>query len=116
MLTYHCFWTQGDAGFYVYLDTLDGEVALWDVDKDDYTSFDSAGEFYAWLRKECDELKVFPVPCVIDAPDHVVSLTDDRHQKYKDFVKSLGWPVQDGSKWTRDDAMKELQRVWPECR
>lgn len=38
MLTYRCFWTQGDAGFYVYLDTLDGEVAIWDVDQDDYAS------------------------------------------------------------------------------
>lgn len=66
------------------------------------------------MRKEYDELKVFPVPGITDAPDNVIPLTRDHHQKYKDFVRSLGWPLGDGSKWTRDEAMKELQRVWPE--
>jgi hypothetical protein len=39
-----------DAGCYIFLDTLDGEVAIWDVDEDCYASFDSTGGFYAWLR------------------------------------------------------------------
>jgi hypothetical protein len=42
-----------------------------------------------------------------------LSLTNERHQDYKDFIRSLGWPLGDGSKWARDEAMKELQRVWP---
>jgi hypothetical protein len=79
----------------------------------DYLSFDSAGEFYAWLRKQYEELEVFPVPGLTGGPDQVIFLTEDRHQGYKDFVKSLGWPLADGSEWKRDEAMKELQRVCP---
>ena len=82
--------------------------------QDDYLSFESAGEFYAWLRKQYDELEIFPAPGITDAPDNVISLARDGHEKYKEFVKSLGWPPGEGSKWKRDEAMKELQRVWPE--
>jgi hypothetical protein len=89
---------------------------MWDVMQDDYLSFESAGEFYAWLRKQYDELEIFPVPGWSGPPDNVMSLTNEHHQDYKDFVKSLGWPLGDGSKWARDQAMKELQRVWPEYR
>jgi hypothetical protein len=89
-------------------------VAIWDVMQSDYESFESAGVFYAWLRKQYDELEIFAVPGWRGPPDHVMSLANKRDQEYKDFVRSLGWPPGDGSKWARDEAMKELQRVWPE--
>jgi hypothetical protein len=76
--------------------------------------FDSAGEFYMWLRKKYEELEIFPVPGMTGGPDHVIPLTDASHQSYKDFVRSLGWPLGDGSQWKRDEAMKELQRVYPD--
>jgi hypothetical protein len=85
---------------------------VWDFDEIDYLSFDGTGEFYAWLRKQFEELKIFPVPGLTGGPDHVVPMTEDRHQGYKDFIKSLGWPLADGSEWKRDEAMKELQRVY----
>jgi hypothetical protein len=81
---------------------------------DDYSSFDSAGQFYAWLRKKYEDLEVFPVSGLNGQLDPVMFLTKDRHQGYKDFVRSLGWPVVDGSGWKRDEAMKELQRVYPD--
>jgi hypothetical protein len=76
--------------------------------------FDSAGEFYMWLRKKYEELEIFPVPGMTGGPDHVIPLTDASHQSYKDFFRSLGWPLGDGSQWKRDEAMKELQRVYPD--
>lgn len=104
-----------DAGCYIFLDTLDGEVAIWDVGEDGYASFDSAGEFYAWLKKQYEELRVFSAPG-IDMPAHVYSLTHDRYGGFKEVVRSLGWPPGDGSKWNRQEGMKEVERVWRECR
>jgi len=101
-----------DAGCYIFLDTLDGEVAIWDVDESGYASFDSAGEFYAWLRKEYEELKVFCAPG-IDVPAHVYSLTRDRYHSFKEVIRSLGWPPGDESEWNREEAMKEVERSWP---
>jgi len=86
---------------------------MWDVDQLDYLSFDSAGEFYAWLRKKYDNLEIFPVTGLTGGPDNVIPLINEKHQDYKNFVRSLGWPLGDGSGWKRDEAMKELQRVWP---
>lgn len=110
MLTYCCSWTI------VRLDTLDGEVATWDFDDVQYYSFDSAGEFYAWLKKKCEELEIFPVSGMNPAPDEVMHLKSDRHQGYIDLVRSLGWPPKNGGGWNREEGMKEVGRVGHEYR
>ena len=97
-------------GFFIYRDTLNGEVAIRDVMQIDHLSFEIEGEFYACLR-QYDELEIFPAPGRSVPPDNIVSLTNERDQDYKDFIGSLGWPLGDGSKLTRDEAIKELQTV-----
>jgi hypothetical protein len=89
---------------------------VWDVEEGQYWGFDSAGEFYTCLREKYEKLEIFPVIGTTGGPDKVIPLTNDSHQGYKDFVKSLGWPLLDGSGWKRDEAMKELQRVYPKYR
>lgn len=107
---------QSEAGNFIYLDTLDGEVAMWDFDDNHCYSFDSAGEFYAWLKKQYEDLEVFSVPRPSDTPAEVWPLRNwnDRHRDLKEVIRSLGWPPRDGSGRDRENSMKELERRGPD--
>ena len=76
-------------------------------------SVDNAGGCYDWLRKQYEELKIFSVPGSFDVPAQVWPL-NDRHQDFKDDIKSLEWPPGSGIEWDRAKGMAEVERRGPE--
>jgi hypothetical protein len=80
---------------------------LWDVKDNCYSSFDSSREFYTWLWKEYEQLKILPMP------DEVVPLNKERYEGLIEKVRSLGWPPGDTSGWKREEGMKEVKKIGP---
>lgn len=89
---------------------------MWDFDDNHYYSFESAGEFFAWLKKQYEDLEVFSVPGPFDTPGEFWLLRNwnDRHRDFKEVIRSLGWPPRDGSGWNREQGMKEVERRAPD--
>jgi len=97
---------QGDKGNFIHLDPATGEVVIWDVMGGE-RYFNGARECFVHLRREFEQLEVFAVP------DEVVPLGNEGDDRFKEIVRSLGWPpARDGeSAWKKDEAMKEVKSV-----
>lgn len=102
---------QADKGCYIWIDTITGEVVVSDVMLDSEHYFDSAGECFAYMRRQLEEIEVFPPRC------SVLRMIPNRHERFQDLVRSLGWPPgREGSTWKKHEGMQEVERRWPELK
>lgn len=99
---------QSEKGCYIFLDTLDGEVAVWDVMDTNYMSFNDAEQFFARVRRWYEEVKLFSTPTEVDL------LSEDESRVMKALVASFGWPPAaevEGSGWRKEEGFREVERV-----
>lgn len=101
-------WKSGRYGCFVFLDTQDGEVAVWDVMHSEYRHFGSAKDCFTHLKRRFEEIELFPTH-----DGRVFTLQEDRHRGLKYVIRSFGWPStdEDGKEWKREECLKEVERT-----
>jgi hypothetical protein len=96
---------QSDDGCWIFLDTLNGEVATWDVWEAECDRYDSVKEFFADARQDFEKIRLFPIPT------KVACLVGDDCDGFKDWIRSFGWPParEDGATWRRDECFELIE-------